>query len=145
MRRPSGASAPATALAGDGSVIDLEPLAREICTRFWLRFGDQLDPAHADGEWCRHDNQYLLAWAIQEARDGTVSLVDQTAWLVRVLDARSFPIALLAEDLEIAADVVRERHDLGELGSTSSEALATASAAVHAMAAHTRARHPPQA
>jgi hypothetical protein len=54
-----------------------------------------------------HDNQYLLHWALLDAR-GTTRLHDQVAWLARVLGARDFPLERLARDLEICAEVVVE-------------------------------------
>jgi hypothetical protein len=135
MRRPSGASAPTTALASDGTVIDLLSLAREVCCRFYLRFPEERERSGEAGvEWCGHDNQYLLAWAVQEARDGTVSLVDQVVWLAGVLSHRGFPIDLLAADLEIAADLVRGLPELGDLAELSADLLGAGAAAVTAMA-----------
>ncbi len=55
-----------------------------------------------------HDNQYLLAWAIQDARDRTGGFVEQALWFRDVLDHRGFPVERLARDLEIAAELVGE-------------------------------------
>jgi hypothetical protein len=135
MKRPSGASAPTTAVTSEGAVIDLLPLASEICFRFYVRFPEELERSgEAGSEWCAHDNQYLLAWAFQEARDGTVSLVDQVVWLAGVLSHRNFPLDLLAADLDIAADLVRSLTELGDLADPSADLLATGAAAVMAMA-----------
>jgi hypothetical protein len=134
VKRPSGASAPTTAVTSAGTVIDLPPLAREVCFRFYQRFPEELERSgEAGSEWCAHDNQYLLAWALQEARDGTVSLVDQVVWLAGVLSHRSFPIDLLAADLDIAADLVRSLTELGDLAAPSADLLAAGAAAVMAM------------
>ena len=108
MRPPSGASAPTTSLIPGGAAIDLQPLAREICRRFYIRFPDELERSAEPGTaWCQHDNQYLLAWAIQEARDGTISFVEQSLWLARVLHSRGFPLEQLTENLLIASDLAR--------------------------------------
>lgn len=96
MRPPGGASAPTTSLTPGGAIIDLQSLAREICRRFYIRFPDELKRSGDTGTaWCQHDNQYLLAWPIQEARDGTITFVDQSVWLARVLHSRGFPIEQL--------------------------------------------------
>ena len=55
--------------------------------------------------WCRHDNQHILAWAAAATR-GYVDLAAKVRWLAGVLAARGFPVARLARDLEIAADVL---------------------------------------
>lgn len=106
---PSGAEPPKQARTASGGAVDLLPLAEEICHRYRLEFPDERERYGAAGEaWCLHDNQYLLAWAIQDARDQTVVLGEQVAWLARVLDARGFPVLRLARDLEIAAAVVAQ-------------------------------------
>ena len=84
-------------------------MATEICRRYHAEFTDEEERYGPAGRaWCLHDNQYLLAWAVQDARDGTVDMVEQALWLAEVLDRRGFPVARLARDLEIAAEVVRE-------------------------------------
>ena len=137
MTRPSGASAPSTAVHSDGTVIELYPLAAEICVRFYNRFPEELARSGDAGtDWCRHDNQYLLAWAIQEARDGTISLAEQAVWLARVLGNRGFPVEQLAEDLVIASDFVRDMDELGVLGEPAAQALAAGAVAVRDVAIH---------
>ena len=111
MRRlepPSGEAPPATAqLAGEP--VDLLALARETCLRYRGEFPDELGRyGEAGAEWCVHDNQHILNWAVL-ARAGDVDLEREIAWLARVLAARDFPLDRLVRDLEIAADVVRER------------------------------------
>lgn len=72
---PSGATPPAHAYASDGTTIELLPLAREICRRYRIEYPDEEARYGPAGiQWCLHDNQYLLAWAIQDARDNTVVL-----------------------------------------------------------------------
>lgn len=104
---PSGASPPTQARTASGGAIELTPLAQDICRRYDLEFPDERERYGPAGRaWCLHDNLYLLAWAIQDARDGTVKLEEQVAWLADVLDSRGFPVPRLARDLEIAAAVV---------------------------------------
>jgi hypothetical protein len=121
---PSGVSAPTTAQLPDGTVIELEPLARTICERFYAQYPEELERSGITGAaWCRHDNQYLLAWAIQDARDHTVLLVEQAVWLADVLEHRGFPTAQLVGNLEIAAAVVRGESDLKSLAEPAAFAL----------------------
>ena len=128
---PSGATPPQSALTSDGSPIDLRPLAVEICQRYRSEFTDEQERYGPAGtEWCVHDNQYLLAWAIQDARDGTVVLAEQALWLAGVLESREFPSERLARDLEIAADVVGAVEDLGQLAPITRELLTQAARAV---------------
>lgn len=128
---PGGAPPPAHAFSSDGTPIDLLPLAREICARYRQEFPDEEERYGPAGmEWCLHDNQYLLAWAIQDARDATVVLSDQATWLAGVLKARDFPIARLARDLEIAGEVLRTSPVLGDLAEAVSENLAVSAATV---------------
>ena len=121
---PSGASVPTTAQLSDGTLIELEPLARTICERFYARYPEELERSGETGAaWCRHDNQYLLAWAVQDARDHTVLLVEQALWLADVLEHRGFPTAQLIGNLEIAADVVRQESKLKSLAEPSADAF----------------------
>lgn len=113
---PSGAAAPQEMRLHSGAAVALVPLAGEICNRYRAEFGDEAGRyGEAGTKWCRHDNQYLLAWAIQEARDDTVRLSEQVDWLADVLEARAFPLERLARDLEIAAEVATAATALGTL------------------------------
>jgi hypothetical protein len=131
IRPPGGASAPTEARVTDGRIVALEPLAREICRRYELEFHDERSP---DGDvarsWCLHDNQYVLAWAIQQARDGTVDLLEQVRWLASVLHGRGFPLQRLTRDLEIAAEVTAGSATLGALAGPVGDSLAAAAADV---------------
>lgn len=128
---PSGATPPVEAYLPDGTAIDLRPLAREICARYRAEFPDEQERyGNAGIEWCQHDNLYLMAWAIQDARDGTVRLGEQASWLGRVLAARDFPLLRLVRDLEIAAEVARENRSLIGLADGVSERLSAAAAAI---------------
>jgi hypothetical protein len=95
---PSGV-APPLEVAGPDGPIDLLALARVVCGRY-------RDEGHA---WCVHDNQHLLNWAVLDVHAGVVDLLEQVAWLARVLEARDFPLERLVRNLEIDAEVVRER------------------------------------
>lgn len=124
---PSGAPPPAEAHHADGAPIDLRTLAEEICGRYRAEFPEEEQRYGPAGvKWCLHDNQYLLAWAIQDARDGTVLLSEQVEWLSSVLGNRDFPLQRLARDLEIAAEVARGSSDLGDLAMPTSAKLADA-------------------
>jgi hypothetical protein len=109
-RPPGGTPPPDTAiLMGGGEPIDLVALAEEICARYRGEFPDEEERyGKAGAAWCVHDNQHILAWAVG-ARNGYVDLQRELSWLARVLEAREFPLDRLARDLDIAADVARER------------------------------------
>ena len=103
---PSGAAAPLEVTAPSGETVDLRDLAKEVCRRYRAEFPDEEERYGDAGQaWCLHDNQYLLHWALLDAR-GTTSLDEQVAWLARVLETRDFPLDRLARDLELCADVV---------------------------------------
>jgi len=92
-------------------VIELAPLAREICSRYSAEYPDESDRyGRAGVEWCIHDNLYLLAWAISDAERGDVDFLVQVKWLAGVLSSREFPLERLARDLQIAAEVLAREH-----------------------------------
>ena len=111
LRPPSGMAPPTEAvLVGEHIPVALLPLAQEVCRRYREEFPDEQGRYGDAGQaWCVHDNQHILNWAIG-ARNGRVDLEHELAWLARVLEARSFPLDRLARDLDIAAEVVRDRH-----------------------------------
>lgn len=124
---PSGTAPPAEALLSDGTPIDLQALAGEVCRRYREEFPDEEERYGPAGvKWCLHDNQYLLAWAIQDVRDGTVLLDEQVEWLCSILANRGFPVQRLARDLEIAAEVAGASSDLGEFAAPTNRKLASA-------------------
>lgn len=87
--------------------MELAPLADAVCAAYYEHYGDEdARYGQAGRAWCRHDNQYLIAWAAQEAvrHDGTLD--GNIDWLARVLAARDFPLERLEHDLRLAADVV---------------------------------------
>ncbi len=109
---PSGAPAPEEA---DG--LDLRRMAEVVTDRYALEFPDEDERYEPKvwRAWCRHDTQYLLHWAVLDAR-GTAKIDDQVGWLARVLAARDFPLDRLGRTLELAADVAAEegRDDVAE-------------------------------
>lgn len=128
---PSGAAPPTETYRSDGSPIDLQALAARVCALYRQEFPDEQERYGEAGiAWCLHDNQYLFAWAIQDARDGTVLLIDQVKWLGGILEARDFPIERLARDLEIAAEIAADSDQLAELAAHTSRRLREAAAAV---------------
>jgi hypothetical protein len=110
LEPPSGDSPPDIAWVND-CLIDLKPLATEICQRYREEFPDEDDRyGPAGNAWCVHDNRYLLYWAA-EAANGYLAINDEVAWLAKVLEARGFPLRRLARNLEIGAQVAREQVD----------------------------------
>jgi hypothetical protein len=103
---PGGSPAPERA---DG--IKLRVLAEEVTERYAVEFPDEDERYDPEiwREWCVHDSQYLLQWAILDVA-GTTNLDEQVGWLARVLGARDFPLDRLARTLELCGDVLRERH-----------------------------------
>ncbi len=116
LAAPGGSAAPVDVTAPDGSRVDVRSLAQEVCRRYRSEFPDEQQRYGDAGEaWCRHDNQYLLHWALLDAEEMT-DLAAQVSWLARVLHARDFPLDRLVRTLELAADVVGEhgREDVAE-------------------------------
>jgi hypothetical protein len=109
LRPPGGQSPPTSVSIGGGATINLKLLAQEICRRYQLEFPDEKGRyGNVGNDWCVHDNQHLLHWGA-ESVDGFVDMHQEVAWLARVLEARNFPLARLARDLDLAADVTAER------------------------------------
>ncbi len=107
LRPPSGTAPPSFAELG-GERLDLAALAREVCARYHDVYRDEDERyGEAGGDWCRHDNQWLLSWAVGDVT-GVTDLDEQARWLARVLSSRNFPIDRLAHDLRLAGDVVLE-------------------------------------
>jgi hypothetical protein len=143
---PSGASPPADIATAGGATVELVPIAREICGHYRTEFPDETERYGPAGEaWCLHDNQYLLAWAIQDARDGSVDLIEQALWLRNILHSRDFPVDRLARNLEIAAAVVAHAMAEEPLAATVSERLVAAAGAVRAATASATALGDPRA
>ena len=91
----------------DDAVAALIPPADAITARYLAEFPEDVERhGEATAEWCRHDNQWLLSWAVDDVR-GATDLEQQALWLARVLYARGMPVSRLARNLEIASEVVR--------------------------------------
>ncbi len=104
---PSGMRPPESATSPRGRNIDLVRVARATCASYDAEFPDERERyGPAGAEWCRHDCQHLLNWAVLSV---TVDLDfdAQLAWLARVLAARDFPLDRLARCLELLAQEVR--------------------------------------
>ncbi|MEA2126577.1 MAG: hypothetical protein QOI80_3359 [Solirubrobacteraceae bacterium] len=109
LDRPGGAPPPSQATLPDGSALALVPLASEITDRYAHAFPDEQDRYTPEWrEWCTHDNQHVLAWAL-DAQAGLTDLWEQISWLARVLEARDYPLDRLARSLELGGDVLDER------------------------------------
>jgi len=106
---PSGQPPPRLVALADGTEVDLEAVATEVCARYAVEYPDEQERyGDAGRQWCVHDNQHLVNWAVLDTRE-YVSLEEQVSWLAKVLEAREFPLDRLARDLDIAAAVVGER------------------------------------
>jgi len=113
---PSGVNPPQSFELADGTIIDLEPLALQLCSDYYERYPDDLERYGAAGQaWCEHDSRYLLAWALEDAQAGTLDCVEQVQWLGRVLAARSYPTERLAMHVQLVADALN-RPALGDAG-----------------------------
>ena len=103
---PTGASAPIDVEAPDGATVDVRALAIEVCERYRGEYPDERERyGDAGHQWCIHDNQHLIHWAILDVQ-GHTKMDEQVGWLARVLHARDFPLDRLRRDLELAADVI---------------------------------------
>lgn len=100
---------PAQAELPDGSQMELEPVARAICERYYAEYDDE-DARYGDRgrAWCVHDNQHIVQWAALDLGRYT-DLSAQLDWLGRLLHARDFPMDRFVRNLELAADVVGEQ------------------------------------
>jgi len=131
LRPPSGTPPPTVAEIGEQR-LDLVQLAGEVCDRYYRHYEDEHERyGSAGADWCRHDNQWLISWAVSDVR-GLTDLDEQASWLARVLHARKFPIDRLAHDLRLAAEVVVEYVPSGQ-GTAIGEALQRAASTVAAL------------
>ena len=90
-----------------GEELDLVAIAQDTCASYDSEFPDERErygPAGAD--WCRHDCQHLLNWAVLSLT-AALDFEAQLAWLARVLEARDFPLPRLARCLELLGQAVR--------------------------------------
>jgi len=66
LRGPGGPPPPGVVHIA-GTATRLAPLADTICGRYALEFPDEQERyGDAGAEWCRHDNQWLLSWAVND-------------------------------------------------------------------------------
>jgi hypothetical protein len=116
--RPPGGTPPPIAAELNGQPIDLRIVAGVICERYHAHFIDEAERYGPVGqEWCRHDNQWLLSWAVGDLQ-GVTDLDEQVGWLARVLHARDFPVERLVYNLRLAGEVMVEH-----IGGDDGEAL----------------------
>jgi hypothetical protein len=112
LKPPSGGDEPprtSAPVGRKGPLLELAPLATEICRRYQLEFPDEKRRyGDAGNQWCVHDNQHLLNWGV-EAVNGHLDINREVSWLASVLEARGFPITRLARCLDLGADVVLEQ------------------------------------
>ncbi|HTP22902.1 MAG TPA: hypothetical protein VMJ65_25065 [Solirubrobacteraceae bacterium] len=105
---PSGMPPPEAVISPHGQELDLVALARDTCVTYDAEFPDERERyGPAGAEWCRHDCQHLLNWAVLSLTEA-LDFEAQLAWLARVLEARDFPIPRLARCLEMLAHAVRD-------------------------------------
>lgn len=111
-RPPSGSPPPASARLPDGSEVELEPIAREICRIYREEFPDEQERYGDAGiAWCVHDNQHILNWAMADLA-GFADLDQKMRWLAGILSRRDFPVARIVRNLEIGGGVC-DRKGLG--------------------------------
>lgn len=103
-RAPSGGAPPEVVVLPDGGSLELVPIAREVARRHRLEFPDEAERYGDRGiDWCVHDNQWLLSWAVTAAA-GYGDFGSRLNWLAGVLGSRGYPVERLARDLELAAE-----------------------------------------
>ncbi|MGO9956027.1 MAG: hypothetical protein ACLP50_08600 [Solirubrobacteraceae bacterium] len=98
---PSGEKPPSSAISPRGEELDLVAVAKLTCSAYDAEFSDERARYGPAGlQWCRHDNQHLLNWAVISLTYG-ISFENELAWLARILEHRQFPLQRLARDLEL--------------------------------------------
>ena len=107
--RPGGMAPPAEARLPGGRVVELAEAAAEICRRYAAEFADE-EARYGEAwmPWCRHDNQHILNWAAEDVA-GFNDLDRHLDWLYDLLAARGFPVERIPRNVELGADVLRER------------------------------------
>jgi hypothetical protein len=103
---PSGQLPPVEAQLRDGTTVPLAALAAEASERHLALHPEEI-ARHGPhtAAWCRHDLQWVLSWAVQDAEGRPVDVLEQLDWLARVLTARNYPAASLADALDELAAV----------------------------------------
>lgn len=105
---PSGMPPPEHVTGPHGRRIDLVAIARRTCVAYDNEFPDERERyGPAGAEWCRHDTQHLLNWAVLSLTHD-VDFERELAWLARILEARDFPLPRLSRCLELLAQTTRE-------------------------------------
>jgi hypothetical protein len=102
---PTGQAPPAEALLRDGTLVPLAATAAAAAERHLTQHPEEIDHhGPHTAAWCRHDLQWVLSWAVQAADGQPIEFAAQLDWLARILAARDYPIASLADALdELAA------------------------------------------
>jgi hypothetical protein len=97
---------PTEAMTSVGERVELVPLAEAVTVRHLDQHPEDVRRYGQDlaRQWCVHDMQHVLAWAI-----GDQEFEGQLLWLARVLDARDYPVNNLIDCTSTAADVVEEQ------------------------------------
>jgi len=105
---PSGQLPPSTVRLRSGEEVALPPFAEAASDAHLAAHPDELERygEHARA-WCVHDLQWLALWAAQDADVQAVEFATQLEWLARLLDARDYPLASLADALGTLADELR--------------------------------------
>lgn len=99
---------PQRATSPRGQEVDLGEIARKTCAAYDDEFPDERERYGPAGmEWCRHDVQHLLNWAVLSLTHD-LDYEREVSWLAGVLEAREFPLPRLARCLELLAIVTRD-------------------------------------
>jgi hypothetical protein len=104
---PSGDAPPHQVRLRAGGAITLAPPAAKASDRHLAAHPAELErygPRASD--WCANDLQWLLAWAVMHADGQAIDFDAQLDWLARVLAARGYPLASLADALDTLADEI---------------------------------------
>ena len=110
---PSGMPPPVWAPLPGGGRADLRGLAERVAHRYFEAHPEHVERYGPAGwEWCVHDTQHLINWAVLDA-GGYVTLDEHVSWLAGVLAAREFPLDALRDHLTIIAGVLREEGEQG--------------------------------
>ena len=106
--RPGGMPPPTEVELPDGTVVNIRSLAERVSEIHLRRHPEDVERYGAElaHDWCVHDHQHILAWAMAD-----LELERQVLWLAGVLDARGYPVPNLTDSLLTAAGVIDE--DIG--------------------------------
>lgn len=106
---PGGMPPPTHAVLPDATDVDLHDLAVKV-TEIHLERHPEDGERYGDlaWEWCVHDTQHLMAWAV-----GDLDFSGQLRWLAGLLAARGYPVANLLDCVRTCARVLRCEHGAG--------------------------------